>query len=65
MNQERKTKSGRTLGINGFGRIGKLSLWQHAAGNHFDTIAVNLGRNVGTSLADIVHYLKETPPMVV
>lgn len=58
MNQERKIKRGLTLGINGFGRIGKLSLWQYVAGNHFDKIAVNLGRNVGTSLADIAHYVE-------
>lgn len=44
------------LGINGYGRIGKLSVWHHAGRKYFDEIVVNLGRQVGTSLADIVHY---------
>ncbi len=55
MNQDRQS-SGLTLGINGFGRIGKLTLWHHLARNHFDAIAINVGRDVGTSLADIAHY---------
>ena len=58
MNQKRRINSGLTLGINGFGRIGKLSLWQHVARKYFDCIVVNLGRKVGTSLADIAHYIE-------
>ncbi len=46
------------LGINGFGRIGKLSVWHHVARKYFDEIVVNLGRQVGTSLADIAHYVE-------
>lgn len=46
----------RTLGINGFGRIGKLSLWYHLGGEDFDTIVVNLGREVGTSLNALLEY---------
>jgi glyceraldehyde 3-phosphate dehydrogenase len=46
----------RTLGINGFGRIGKLSLWYHLGGDDFDTIVVNLGREVGTSLNALLEY---------
>ncbi|MFH2067107.1 MAG: glyceraldehyde 3-phosphate dehydrogenase NAD-binding domain-containing protein [Pseudomonadota bacterium] len=44
------------LGINGFGRIGKLTLWQHVGRQYFDELVVNVGREVGTSLADIAHY---------
>ena len=38
------------LGINGLGRIGKLTLWHHVARRHFPRLAVNLGRDVGKSL---------------
>jgi len=41
---------GEPLGINGLGRIGKLTLWHHAARKHFPRLVVNLGREVGTSL---------------
>ncbi|GAB4346477.1 MAG: glyceraldehyde 3-phosphate dehydrogenase NAD-binding domain-containing protein [Desulfobulbaceae bacterium] len=41
------------LGINGLGRIGKLSLWHHVSRKHFSEIVVNLGRNVGSGLQDI------------
>jgi glyceraldehyde 3-phosphate dehydrogenase (phosphorylating) len=44
------------LGINGFGRIGKLTLWQNIGRKYFDEIVVNIGREVGNSLGDIVHY---------
>ena len=47
---------GLSLGINGFGRIGKLTLWHHVGRKYFDEIVVNMGRNVGTSLDDIAHY---------
>lgn len=46
------------LGINGFGRIGKLSLWHHVGRQYFDEIVINIGRRAGTSLADIAHYLQ-------
>lgn len=39
-----------TLGINGLGRIGKLTLWHHAARKHFGRIVVNVGRAVGPDL---------------
>jgi glyceraldehyde 3-phosphate dehydrogenase len=48
--------SARTLGINGFGRIGKLSLWYHLGGDDFDTMVVNLGREVGSSLEALLEY---------
>jgi glyceraldehyde 3-phosphate dehydrogenase len=38
------------LGINGLGRIGKLTLWHHVARKHFGRIVVNLGRDVGQNL---------------
>ncbi len=44
------------LGINGFGRIGKLTLWHHVSRKYFDEIVVNIGREAGTSLEDIAHY---------
>ena len=47
----------RTLGINGLGRIGKLSLWYHLGRDDFDSFVVNVGRPVGTSLQSIAEYL--------
>lgn len=41
---------GEALGINGLGRIGKLTLWHHAARGYFDRVVVNVGREVGTGL---------------
>ena len=46
------------LGINGLGRIGKLAVWHHVGRKYFSEIAVNIGREAGTSLADIAHYLE-------
>jgi len=47
------------LGINGLGRIGKLSLWHHVARKYFSKIVVNLGRKAGTSLNDIAMYIEK------
>jgi glyceraldehyde 3-phosphate dehydrogenase len=44
------------LGVNGFGRIGKLTVWHHVARKFFSEIIVNIGRQAGTSFADIAHY---------
>ncbi len=41
------------LGINGLGRIGKLSLWHHVSRQHFSEIVINIGREVGGGLADL------------
>ena len=49
---------GLKLGINGFGRIGKLTLWHHIGRKYFKKISVNVGRQVGTSLEDIAHYVE-------
>ena len=35
------------LGINGAGRIGKLTLWHHLLSRKFDGIVLNVGREVG------------------
>lgn len=52
----------KVLGINGLGRIGKLSLWHHAGRKFFDEIVINVGREVGgsseNSMDDIVHYIE-------
>jgi len=45
------------LGINGLGRIGKLTLWHHVGRKYFDEIVVNVGRQVGTSLKDLADYI--------
>lgn len=45
------------LGINGAGRIGKLTLWHHLNIKHFDSFVLNAGRKVGNSFEDMVNYL--------
>jgi len=50
--------SRKNLGINGMGRIGKLTLWYHLHENHFNGFVVNVGRKVGNSLEDIIHFLE-------
>lgn len=47
------------LGINGLGRIGKLSLWHHVSRKFFPEIVVNLGRNVGNGLQDIAASIEK------
>ncbi len=51
-----KINDKKILGINGFGRIGKLTLWQNIGRKYFDELVVNIGRKAGTSLNDIAHY---------
>ena len=46
------------LGVNGFGRIGKLTLWHHVGRKYFDEIIVNIGRQPGTCLEDVAHYVE-------
>jgi glyceraldehyde 3-phosphate dehydrogenase len=41
------------LGLNGLGRIGKLSLWHHVGRKHFSEIVANVGREIGTGLQDL------------
>ncbi|MEG3637799.1 type I glyceraldehyde-3-phosphate dehydrogenase [Magnetococcus sp. PR-3] len=47
------------LGINGMGRIGKLTLWQHIANQTFDEIVVNVGRDVGKGLEDLAEVIRK------
>ena len=46
------------LGINGLGRIGKLTLWHHIGRKYFKEIVVNQGREVGTSLQAIAQLIE-------
>ncbi len=41
------------LGINGLGRIGKLSMWHHVSRKHFSEVVINIGREVGKNLDDL------------
>ncbi len=52
------TSDAMVLGINGLGRIGKLTLWHHAGRKFFNKIVINVGREVGTSMDDILHYIE-------
>ena len=52
------TKTSQILGINGFGRIGKLCLWHHLGRRYFKEIVINTGRMVGEGLEDLVHYIE-------
>jgi glyceraldehyde 3-phosphate dehydrogenase len=52
------TKTSQILGINGFGRIGKLSLWHHIGRRYFKEIVINTGRMVGNSIEDLIHYIE-------
>ena len=47
----------RSLGINGLGRIGKLTVWQEVAARRFPRLVVSTGRAVGRSFEDVAHYL--------
>jgi len=46
-----------TLGINGLGRIGKLTVWYEVAAGRFDRLVVNPGRPIGKGLDAAAHYL--------
>ncbi len=56
---ELQPKSGMKLGINGLGRIGKLTLWHHVARKYFSEVVVNIGRKAGTSLRDLALYVEK------
>ena len=47
------------IGINGLGRIGKLSLWHHVSRQFFSEIVVNLGRNVGSGIESIASSIEK------
>jgi glyceraldehyde 3-phosphate dehydrogenase len=46
------------LGINGLGRIGKLTVWHHVGRKYFNELVVNIGREAGAGLSDLAHYLE-------
>ena len=46
------------LGINGLGRIGKLSLWHHVSRKHFSELTVNVGREIGQGLNDLASCIE-------
>ena len=58
MAQSGDTTQGLKLGINGFGRIGKLTVWHFVGRKYFSELVVNLGRQVGTSIEDLAHYIE-------
>lgn len=45
------------LGINGAGRIGKLTIWNHLLSKHFGGLVVNVGRGVGKDLDALLHNI--------
>lgn len=47
------------LGLNGLGRISKLSIWHHVERKFFSEIFVNIGREVGKSLEDIALFVEK------
>ncbi len=51
-------KGKRLLGINGLGRIGKLTLWNFLHRGHFDGVVINMGREVGKSVDDLVQVME-------
>ena len=49
----------KVLGINGMGRIGKLTLWHHLARKYFDRIVINLGRPVARGMMDLIQSIEK------
>jgi glyceraldehyde 3-phosphate dehydrogenase len=47
------------LGINGLGRIAKLSIWQHVGRKSFSELVVNIGRQVGSSIDDLAKFIEK------
>jgi len=47
------------LGINGLGRIGKLTLWHHVSRKYFKGITINLGREVGQGLEAVAQTIEK------
>lgn len=46
------------LGINGMGRIGKLTFWNQLSLDAFEGYVINAGREVGSSLEDFIDFIK-------
>lgn len=49
----------KALGINGMGRIGKLTLWHHIGRKYFGRIVVNLGRPVAGGIQDLIQSVEK------
>jgi len=49
----------RVLGINGLGRIGKLTVWHHVTRKYFSKIVVNVGREVGRDLETVASVIEK------
>lgn len=47
------------LGVNGLGRIGKLTVWHHVARRGFDRIVVNIGREAGQGLEAVCQVIEK------
>jgi glyceraldehyde 3-phosphate dehydrogenase len=47
------------LGINGLGRIAKLTIWHHVERKFFSELVVNIGREVGTRLENIAQFIEK------
>jgi glyceraldehyde 3-phosphate dehydrogenase len=47
------------LGINGLGRIAKLSIWHHVERQYFSELVVNTGREVGMGLQDVALFIEK------
>ena len=54
-----RDSASRVLGINGLGRIGKLTLWHHIGRKYFDRIVVNQGRPVGRNMHDMAELIEK------
>ncbi len=47
------------LGINGLGRIAKLTIWHQVDRKYFSELFINIGREVGTTLHDIAQFVEK------
>lgn len=54
-----RDSASRVLGINGLGRIGKLTLWHHIGRKYFGRIVVNQGRPVGRNMHDVAELIEK------
>lgn len=52
-------ESCKKLGINGLGRIAKLSIWHQVERRYFNELVVNIGRQVGTGINDIAQFIEK------
>ncbi len=53
-----RIKDKNILGINGLGRIGKLTLWHQLVSRQFDGAVINVGREVGGSLDHVIQLME-------